>query len=207
MITINKLLVLLFSIFSIGLLIYSFFLPHDSQVYRLITYYDFGLCLYFLYDFLKQLFSEENKWRYFYTVGWLDLISSIPVITEFRMLRFIRVVRVIKIIRSIRTLLKFIAQNKKESLFGFIVFLVVVSIVVTSTAVLYFEKDVGNITTAEDALWSTFITITTVGYGDYYPVTGFGKLAASLLIATGIGFFGAVISFVTDKVNSIKTND
>lgn len=206
MITINKLLVLLFSIFSIGLLTYSFFLSQDNQVYRLINYYDFILCLYFLYDFLKQLFSEENKWRYFYTVGWLDLISSIPVITEFRMLRFIRVIRVIKIIRSIRTLIRFISQNKKESLFGFIVFLVVVSIVITSTAVLYFEKDVGNITTAEDTLWWTFITITTVGYGDYYPVTGFGKLAASFLIATGIGFFGAVISFVTDKVNSIKSN-
>lgn len=128
------------------------------------------------------------------------------MITEFRVLRFIRVIRVIKIIISIRTLIRFISQNKKESLFGFIVFLVVVSIVITSTAVLYFEKDVGNITTAEDTLWWTFITITTVGYGDYYPVTGFGKLAATLLIATGIGFFGAVISFVTDKVNSIKTN-
>lgn len=206
MITINKLLVLLFSIFSIGLLTYSFFLPHDDQVYRLINYYDFALCLYFLYDFFKQLFSEENKWRYFYTVGWLDLISSIPVISQFRMLRFVRIFRVFKLIKSTKTLLNFISQHKKESIFGFIVFLVVVSIVLTSTAVLYFEKDVGNITTAEDALWWTFITITTVGYGDYYPVTGFGKIAATLLIATGIGFFGAVISFFTDKVNSIKTN-
>ena len=109
-------------------------------------------------------------------------------------------------IRSIKSLIRFIAENKRESMFGFIVFLVVVSIVLTSTAVLYFEKDVGNIKTAEDTLWWTFITITTVGYGDYYPVTGFGKLSASLLILTGIGFFGAVISFLTDKVNSIKTN-
>lgn len=207
MITINKLLVLLFSIFSVGLLIYSFFLPSDSQVYRLINYYDFGLCIYFLYDFLKQLFSEEKKWRYFYTVGWLDLISSIPAITQFRILRFFRIIRVIKMIRSIKSLLQFISQNKRESLFGFIVFLVVVSIVLTSTAVLYFEKDVGNIKTAEDTLWWTFITVTTVGYGDYYPVTGFGKICASLLIATGIGFFGAVISFVTDKVNNIKTGN
>ena len=197
----------MFSIFSIALLVYSFFLPHTSEVYQLINYYDFALCVYFMYDFIKQLYLAEKKWHYFYTVGWLDLISSVPVITGFRMLRLARVLRVIKMIRSIRSLIRFISQNKKESLFGLIVFLVVVSIVVTSTAVLHFEKDVGNIKTAEDALWWTFITITTVGYGDYYPITGFGKLAASLLIATGIGFFGAVISFVTDKVNSIKTND
>jgi voltage-gated potassium channel len=206
MITINKLLVLLFSVFSVGLLIYSFFLPNDSEVYRLIGFYDFALCVYFLYDFFKQLFSEENKWRYFYTVGWLDLVSSIPVVSQFRMLRFVRIFRVFKMIKSIRKLIKFFAHNKKDSIFGFIVFLVVVSIILTSTAVLHFEHEVGNIKTAEDALWWTFITITTVGYGDYYPVTGFGKLSATLLIATGIGFFGAVISFVTDKVNSIKTN-
>ncbi|GGE06504.1 potassium channel family protein [Psychroflexus salis] len=207
MITINKLLVLMFSIFSVTLLTYTFFIPKESQIYRLINYYDFALCLYFLYDFLKQLISEEKKWRYLYTVGWLDLISSIPVVAEFRILRFVRVVRVIKIIRSIRSLINFISQNKKQSLFGFIVFLVVVLIVVTSTAVLYFEKDIGNIKTAEDALWWTFITITTVGYGDFYPVTGLGKLSASVLIATGIGFFGAIISFVTDKVNNIKANN
>ena len=197
----------MFSIFSIALLTYTFFIPKESQIYRLINYYDFALCLYFLYDFLKQLISEEKKWRYLYTVGWLDLISSIPVVAEFRILRFVRVVRVIKIIRSIRSLINFISQNKKQSLFGFIVFLVVVLIVVTSTAVLYFEKDIGNIKTAEDALWWTFITITTVGYGDFYPVTGLGKLSASVLIATGIGFFGAIISFVTDKVNNIKANN
>lgn len=197
----------MFSIFSVTLLTYTFFIPKESQIYRLINYYDFALCLYFLYDFLKQLISEEKKWRYLYTVGWLDLISSIPVVAEFRILRFVRVVRVIKIIRSIRSLINFISQNKKQSLFGFIVFLVVVLIVVTSTAVLYFEKDIGNIKTAEDALWWTFITITTVGYGDFYPVTGLGKLSASVLIATGIGFFGAIISFVTDKVNNIKANN
>jgi voltage-gated potassium channel len=206
MITVNRILVLLFSIFSILLLLYSFTLPVESEVYQLINYYDFGLCAYFLYDFLKQLFSEEKKWKYFYTVGWIDLISSVPAITQFRFLRFFRILRVVKMIRSTKELLRFISQHKKESLFGLIVFLVVVSIVLTSTAVLYFEKEVGNIQTAEDTLWWTFITITTVGYGDYYPVTGAGKLCASLLIATGIGFFGAVISFVTDKIHGIKSD-
>lgn len=206
MISINKLLVLLFSLFSVGLLIYSFFLPHESEIYKLINYYDFALCIYFLYDFFKQLATEKNKWRYFYTVGWLDLISSIPAITEFRILRFFRIIRVIKLIKSIKKLLEFISQNKKEAIFGFIVFLVITSIIITSTAVLYFEKEVGNIQTAQDALWWTFITITTVGYGDYYPVTGPGKICATLLIATGIGFFGAVISFVTDRVNDIKAD-
>jgi hypothetical protein len=70
--------------------------------------------------------------------------------------------------------------------------------------VLYLEKDVGNIKTAEDALWWSYITITTVGYGDFYPVTNLGKLSASILILNGIAIFGAIISYINERVNTIK---
>jgi voltage-gated potassium channel len=53
---------------------------------------------------------------------------------------------------------------------------------------------VENITTAEDALWWSFITITTVGYGDFYPVTHIGKPITFVLIVCGIASFGTAIS-------------
>lgn len=62
----------------------------------------------------------------------------------------------------------------------------------------------GNITTAEDALWWSFITITTVGYGDFYPVTNIGKLIAFILIVCGIATFGTTISYITEKASSFK---
>lgn len=49
-----------------------------------------------------------------------------------------------------------------------------------------------NIHTAEDALWWAMTTITTVGYGDLYPVTNAGRLIASLSMLFGIGLFGAL---------------
>ncbi|WP_240643138.1 potassium channel family protein [Sinomicrobium pectinilyticum] len=39
---------------------------------------------------------------------------------------------------------------------------------------IYVEKGIDNIKTAEDALWWSYVTITTVGYGDFYPVTKCG---------------------------------
>lgn len=204
MLTVNKLIVALLSMFSIGLLTLTFFLSEHSEVNKLIHYYDFVLCIIFFVDFIKQFAASENKLKYFFTIGWLDLLSSIPVVYEFRYVRLFRVFRVFRIVKSIRILIEFIRSNRVSSLYGLIVFIAVVTLVLTSTTVLYLEKDVGNIKTAEDALWWSYITVTTVGYGDYYPVTKLGKLLTGLLILTGITSFGAVISYITAKVNSIK---
>lgn len=204
MLTVTKLIVALLSLFSIALLSLTFFIESDSELNRLIHYYDFGLCLVFLYDFFVQLFKRKKRWNYFFTYGWLDLLSSIPVIYEFRYIRIFRVFRVLRIIKSLNILYKFIKTNKRASLYGLIVFSSTIILILSSTLVLYLEQDVGNIKTAEDALWWSYITITTVGYGDLYPVTNEGRLAASVLILNGIAIFGALVSYMTSQVNIIK---
>lgn len=204
MLSVTKLIVALLSIFSIILLSFTFFIDQDSELNQLIQYYDFGLCMVFLYDFFVQLYKRKKRWRYFFTYGWLDLLSSIPVISEFRYIRVLRIFRILRIIRSFNMLYRFIITNKKASLYGLIVFISTMILILSSTMVLYLEQEVGNIKTAEDALWWSYITITTVGYGDYYPVTNPGKLAASILILNGIAIFGAIVSYITDKVNTVK---
>ncbi len=202
--SISKLTIAIFSIVSIGLLSVSFFLDHESELYRLLNYYDWGLCAFFLYDFFEELFTSKNKAKYFFTVGWLDLLSSIPVVHEFRFARIIRVIRIIRIFHSARLLIEYLKSNRKSSLYGAIVMVLVSIIILSSFFVLWVEQDVGNINTAEDALWWTFISVTTVGYGDYYPVTNEGKLLASLLIMSGIVGFGTVVSFLSSKFNKYK---
>ena len=204
MLSVNKLIVAALSLFSIVLLTVTFFLPEASEVNKLLHYYDFGLCVVFFYDFLKQFINSDQKLKYFFTYGWLDLLSSIPVIAEFRYVRIFRIFRVLRIIQSFRMLVKFISSNRVASLYGLIIFMAVTIMIITSTLVLYFEKDTGNIKTAEDALWWSYVTITTVGYGDFYPVTSIGKLLSAILILTGIASFGAVISYITGRVDTIK---
>lgn len=204
MLSVSKLIIALLSLFSIGLLSATFFLDPASEVSRLIQYYDVLLCLVFFIDFCMQLYKSENRTKFFFTTGWLDLISSIPVIHEFRFVRVFRVFRIIRIIKSFRLLVSFMKTNKVASLYGLIVFTSITTVILTSTIVLYVEKDVGNIKTAEDAIWWSFISVTTVGYGDHYPVTRIGRALSVLLISTGIALFGALISYITTKVESIK---
>jgi len=70
-------------------------------------------------------------------------------------------------------------------------------IVFCSIAMLHFETVPGsNIKTAEDAIWWAFATVTTVGYGDRYPVTSEGRLVAVLLMIAGVGLFGTFSGFL-----------
>ena len=59
-----------------------------------------------------------------------------------------------------------------------------------------FERDEGNIKTAEDAFWWSVTTVTTVGYGDRFPMTSEGRAVAVLLMIAGVGMFGTFSGFV-----------
>lgn len=77
------------------------------------------------------------------------------------------------------------------SLLFFVIFLV------ASITILSFEKvPNANITSAKDAIWWSFVTITTVGYGDFYPVSTSGRILAAILMVVGIGLFGTYTGLV-----------
>ncbi len=71
-------------------------------------------------------------------------------------------------------------------------------VVFASIAVLQFEasQSAGNIKTADDALWWAVTTITTVGYGDRFPVSPEGRLVAGVLMMAGVGLFGTLSGFI-----------
>ncbi|WP_338327313.1 potassium channel family protein [Porphyromonas gingivalis] len=57
-------------------------------------------------------------------------------------------------------------------------------------------RQTSNITTAEDAIWWSYVTITTVGYGDKYPVTTEGRIIAMFLMTAGVGLFGTFTAYI-----------
>ena len=69
-----------------------------------------------------------------------------------------------------------------------------------SMAVLAIEQyaEGASITSGSDAVWYTFVTITTVGYGDTYPVTDNGRLFGLLIMAIGVGVFGTLTGFLSN---------
>jgi voltage-gated potassium channel len=164
-----------------------------AEVSSLLQKLDTAICFIFLGDFFYHFYRSENR-RAFLKWGWIDFVSSIPMLGIFRWGRLIRVVRIIRILRAVRSakvILNIIFETRAKGTFSVVLLISIVLMMFSSIAILNVEKSPGsNIKNAGDALWWSLATITTVGYGDKFPVTPEGRVIASLLMVTGVGLFG-----------------
>ncbi len=112
-------------------------------------------------------------------------------------MRVLRVLRVVRIVRSTRLLTHLWAYRFKHVLAAISTLSLLVT-ALASVAILQFEHaGGGNIQTSGDALWWALSTVTTVGYGDRYPVTVEGRVVAAILMVFGVGLFGTFTAFVS----------
>jgi voltage-gated potassium channel len=199
--TVYLLFTLALSLFAIGLLAAETSLPLDDQTRSIFDYADTAICGLFFLDFLVSLARAENKRGYLVTWGWFDLLSSIPQIDVLRWgraARILRIVRVLRAVRSAKVLADVIFRHRAQSAVLAAALLSIVLVVFGSVAVLHFERGQteANIRGPDDALWWAVVTITTVGYGDKYPVSAEGRMIAGVLMTAGIGLFGTLSGLV-----------
>lgn len=171
-----------------------------GEARMILQYADTAVCVLFLLDFLGSLYSAENRLRYLVTWGWLDLASSIPSVDVARWGRAARVARIFRVLRGVRAsklVARLVLERRAENSFLAAALVAMFLIVVSSVSILHFEAGGGgNIATAEDALWRAFATVTTVGYGDRFPVTAEGRIVATVLMAAGVALFGVLSAFL-----------
>ncbi len=172
----------------------------SKDVIEVLAFADNVICLFFLVDFAIRFKRVESK-RAFMKWGWIDLLSSIPMLDVFRYGRIVRVVRVLRILRAVRStkvILYHLFRNKTQGTFSLVSAVSMLLVVFGAIAILQLEKNIegSNIQNAHDALWWAFVTITTVGYGDFYPVTFEGRIVAAMLMTAGVGLFGTFTGFV-----------
>lgn len=170
-------------------------LPVPREVARLIDFLDTGICVLLLVDFGVRFWRAPNKLR-FMQWGWIDLLASLPAIEVLRWGRVFRVLRVLRVVialRSLRRLFSLLVGRRRQTGMASLMVFTFLIVAFGSTGILLAETSVNsNIRTAEDALWWAMTTITTVGYGDRFPVTDAGRMVASLLMVGGIGLFGTL---------------
>lgn len=168
----------------------------DPEVRQVLRYGDWAVCAMFFVDFLIQFVRAEDRRQYMLRWGWLDLLSCIPLIDSLRWTRISRVARILILLRAIksfRVLWQFLRQQRTESTILVAAFLAIALVIFSAIGMLHFEQDPrSNILTAADALWWSITTVTTVGYGDLYPVTVEGRLVAIVLMTAGVGLFATL---------------
>lgn len=190
------------TILSIVNLFLYLFLGNQNLVFA-IGIIDLLLSFFFMIDFLRLFFKAPNRARYFFKqFGWADLLASLPF-PQFKILRVFRLVKAYGLMR--RAGLEKIREgfnNDRASAAAYIVFFVIILLLeFGSIGILALESanPDANIHTASDALWWVYVTITTVGYGDTYPVTGSGRVLGGLVMLVGVGLFGVVTGYLANK--------
>jgi hypothetical protein len=172
--------------------------PWGSQSWQLVMFVEAALTLVFVIDFGYRLKTASSKWGYFYgQKGFLDLLSCLPALRIFRLFRIVRAVRIVRQLGGPRVFRE-LRQELASGALYFVIFIGLLVLEVCGLLELYFEEHTegANITTAGDALWWGYVTATTVGYGDQYPVTRGGRLTGLVMLTVGVALFATFSGFL-----------
>jgi voltage-gated potassium channel len=172
----------------------AFKLPRE--VSDILQTLDTLVCVLLLIDFGIRLYQAESKLA-FLKWGWIDLIASIPNAPALRVGRLVRILRIIRLLRAVRATHKVTSLFLKDKIrtgIASVLLSAFLLIMFCSVGILICEQQDpdANIKSAGDAIWWSVTTITTVGYGDKYPVTAEGRMVAMILMVAGIGLFGVL---------------
>jgi len=155
-----------------------------------------------LLDFALRLrLAKGARWHYMHHGGgWFDLLGSLPYGRILRLFRLVRVLQAFHHYGWKDTVKWFVVNRAQGTLFLVMAFLLIV-LEGGGLLVLYFEAGApgSNIETGGEALWWGVVTITTVGYGDYYPVTPGGQVVATIMIFSGVALVAIFTAWVASS--------
>jgi Ion transport protein len=165
----------------------------------------------FLGDFLYRIRTAPQRSTYFFRhFGWADLLASLPF-PQFKILRIFRLIRVYRLLRTVgpRAIGRTLIQDRAGSALLFLLLMGILVLQFGSLAILYFEEDApeANIVTASDAIWYTLVTISTVGYGDQFPVTIAGRVGGAFIIIIGVAIFGTFTGYLANLFLTPRAED
>ena len=175
----------------------------------------------FTLEYIIRVYTVNKKLSYIFSFyGIIDLLSILPFYLELfvdlrsiKIFRLFRLFRLFKLVRYNKTINKFklALYNSKEE-FTIFFFLTIIIFYLASVGIYYFENKVqpeafGSIF---DSMWWAVATLTTVGYGDVYPITIGGKIFTTIMLIIGLGIVSipaGIIAAALSQVNSNTTED
>jgi voltage-gated potassium channel len=196
------------ALYSLVLLLVSLFIDLRPEVQRMFGWVDEGICALFIFDLVKRWREDDYKAR-FWRQSWIDAIACIPMMPWLRWCRAVRMISILRIFRSgkrLHIVHAQIAQDRRVSASAVSFYIFYSMIIVCAPAILLTECGApgANLNASGDAIWWVFETMSTVGYGDFYPVTIAGRVVGALTMSLGVAMFGAMTATVLANFSIIQ---
>jgi voltage-gated potassium channel len=186
--------------------------PRWGQTLRVL---DWIITLMFTIEYALRIWTTKQPRKYIFSFfGMVDLLSILPLYLEImfsglysleiiRIIRLVRIFRVLKLIRfmSEADLILRSLRSSANKIFVFLFFVLIVCTILGSVMFLVEGPESGFINIPQGIYWAV-VTLTTVGYGDIYPVTGMGKFIAMVLMIMGYGVIAVPTGLVAAGVMS-----
>ncbi|GIV46331.1 MAG: ion transporter [Ignavibacterium sp.] len=187
-----------------------------------ITYW-LGLIEYFTViifsiEYVLRVYSSENKFKYIFSFyGIIDLFAILPFylsqtidLRAIRIFRLLRIFRAFKLVRYSQAIRRFKVAFLmiKEELIIFIT-VTIFMIFFSSVAIYYFESEAqpDKFGSVLDCMWWSIVTLTTVGYGDVYPVTIGGKMFTFVILIIGLGVIAVPTGLISSALTKCITDE
>jgi voltage-gated potassium channel len=226
-----------FLMMLIGLNVFAFILETVDKIYLLspafFIYFEYFSVAVFTLEYgfrlwtadLKQGFHSPLSGRVRFALtpmALIDLLAILPFylpllgidLRFLRVLRMFRLFRLLKLARYVSALnvLGMVVKKQKESLIMSLILLFFL-LLLTSSIMYFIEHEAQPVafSSIPATMWWGIATITTVGYGDVYPITDFGKSLAGIFVIIGIGMIalptGILVSGYMEQIEKKKTQE
>lgn len=175
---------------------------------RTLTVAEVALVAVFTLEYCARLISARRPWRYALSFwGLVDLLAILPALlllspdwAALRTLRLLRLTRLVKLFRADRAMARLaralMAVRGELAVFGFLALVVTY---LAAVGIYHFESvaQPGVFGSIPASLWWAIATLTTVGYGDVYPITTGGQIFTACILLVGLGVVAVPAGLVT----------
>jgi voltage-gated potassium channel len=194
-------------------------LPHlPIELHNILYYFEVFFVLIFSLEYIARVLTSPRPFRYIFSFyGFIDLVSVLPFyfhgsfsLITLRVFRFFRIFKILEMTRYTKALnrMKNAFLAVREEIFLFFM-LSLMFIFLASSAIYFFEHEAQPeiFSSIFHSIWWTFMTITTVGYSDIYPVTIGGKIFTFFMLLIGIGLITVPTAFLSTGFEKVKQKD
>ena len=172
----------------------------------------------FSIEYLLRIFVTNKKFKYIFSFyGLIDLLTILPFylsltidLRSLRALRLLRLFRILKLVRFNKAINRFQEALKiaREEIIIFI-FATCIVLYLSSVGIFFFENAIqpDKFSSVFHSLWWAIVTLTTVGYGDIYPLTLGGRIFTFFILILGLGIVGIPAGLIASALTAVRRKE